>query len=170
MNWAAIGGEISSLFIRSVEQPEQIVREFGRHIVHVHPNRRTKRIITSIDTFLLSLRDQIVEHLHVLLCSIPSNCVVSGGGERVIDVRVSSCVELERWGRSRCDDIEKDGEEDEGESEENERRSPRFSSGGGRVVVSSGHIPVGQWHLTVEQGIFSSAEFGLLDYRKDSDF
>ena len=45
MDGAAIGGEIGGVSVRVPEQPEQIVGELARHLVHVNPNRRSQGVV-----------------------------------------------------------------------------------------------------------------------------
>lgn len=45
MDGAAIGGEIGGVSVRVPEQPEQIVGELARHLVHVNPNRRSEGVV-----------------------------------------------------------------------------------------------------------------------------
>lgn len=45
VNGAAIRGEIGGLPVRVSEEPEEIVGEFGGHVVDVNPNGQAERVV-----------------------------------------------------------------------------------------------------------------------------
>lgn len=77
MNWAAVWGQIRSLFISISKQPKQIISKFPRHLVNINPNRQIHRVIQiSINPLPFFLECHVIEPPDVILTNRTGHCVV----------------------------------------------------------------------------------------------
>lgn len=68
MNRASIKGEMGGVSVGVFEKAEQIVGEFGGHVVHVNPNGKGHRVVwIQVQPIYLGVKNDIIELRNVVL-------------------------------------------------------------------------------------------------------
>lgn len=105
MHRTTIRGQIGGLLIRIPEQPKQIIRKLGGHVIDINPNRHRRRWVERIlvNTLILHLPNQIIQLPDALFVGITDSIVPSRArqlgelgcqkmlercDERVLEIRV----------------------------------------------------------------------------------